>query len=144
MLRQEIQDQMKQAMKNKEVVRLETLRFLWSQIRNSEIDKKEDLVDDQIVALIRSERKKREEMIGYLKKAGKHEEVVAEEAKLSVLLEYIEEMSRDEIEKLVDDAIGEGIEDFGQLMGKVMGLTKGQADGKVVSEVVREKLNDTR
>ncbi len=51
-----------------------------------------------------------------------------------------EMMSREEVEKVVDEVIGGEASDFGVVMGQVMGKVKGKADGKLVSEVVREKL----
>lgn len=144
MMREKIQEEMKKAMKAQDKMSLEALRFLWSVIRNQEIDKKAELDDKEIEAIIKSERKKREEMIGYLKKAQKSEQVAEEEAKLAVLLKYVVEMSREDIGKAVDEVLAEGISDFGQVMGKVMGITKGQADGRVVSEVVKGKLGEKK
>lgn len=140
MLRNEIQDQMKQAMKSQDKVRLEALRFLWSEMRNAEIDAKHELIDEEIVKIIRREVKKREEAIEQMKKMGRDELVTQELAKLSVLTEYVEEMSVDQIEEMVDGVINGGVNEFGLVMKEVMGLAGGKADGKKVAEMVNSKL----
>lgn len=142
MLRQEIQDQMKQAMKNRDQVRLGALRFLWSEIKNAEIDAKVELDDSGIHAIIKKEVKKRSQAIDQMKEAGREELAMEEEAKLAVISEFMmEEMSEEKISALVDQAVDEGLTEFGKVMGHVMGLAQGQADGRLVQKIVREKLS---
>lgn len=142
MLRGQIQDQMKGAMKARERVRLEALRYLWSEIKNAEIDAKAELDDEGVMKIVRREVKKRSEAIEQMKQAGRDELVMEEAAKLSVLEEFVEEMSEEDIGELVDRVVDEGLKEFGVVMGKVMGLTQGKADGRKVSEVVKERLRE--
>jgi len=140
MLRQDIQDQMKTAMKARDKVRLDAIKYLWSQVRYQEIDKKADLTDEEITKLLRTEIKKRREVVDQMKSAGRDELALEEIAKLSVLEEFVEEMSDEAIAAAVDQVVNSGINDFGAAMREVMGLTQGKADGKKVSELVKQKL----
>ncbi len=141
MLRQQIQDQVKEAMRNRDQVRLDALRYMWSEIKNAEIDAKVELDDEAIVAVVSKEVKKRKDAIEQMKEVGR--DVVEEEDKLKVLMEFMpEQMGREEIAGIVDELMGEGVNEFGKLMGQVIGRAKGKADGKVVQEVVKEKLEN--
>lgn len=141
-LRQQIQEQMKQAMRDKAKVRLESLRFLWSEIKNVEIDAKVELNDEAIQAVITKEVKKRKDAIEQMEAAGRTEMVSEEQSKLAIFMEFMpEQMGREELEEIVNQLIGELVNrSFGEIMGQVMSRVKGKADGKLVQEVVREKL----
>jgi uncharacterized protein YqeY len=144
MLREQVQDQMKQAMRDKDRVRLDALRYLWSEVRNAEIDAKVELDDQAIQAVVAREVKKRKEALRQAQgKQGDEMKawVEEEEAKLEVLVAFLpEQMSREEIEKVVDEVVASGASDFGAVMGRVMEKVKGKAEGKLVSEVVKGKL----
>lgn len=139
-IRDAIQDQIKQAMRSKDKIRLDALRYLWSEIKNVEIDAKVELDDQAIQAIAKKEVKKRLEAIDQIKAASG--DVTQELAKLEVIKEYMpEQMSREELVKLIDEVVGQvGGSDFGKLMGQVMARVGGKADGKLVQELVREKL----
>ena len=141
MLRQQIYDDVKQAMKNREASKLETLRFIWSEIKNLEIDVKHDLDDDEVVTLLRKEVKRRKEAVDQFQKGGRSELAEEERQKLLIIDVYLPKMlDKGAVEKVVQGVIDEGGSDFGAVMGKAMGELKGKADGKMVSEVVKEKL----
>jgi uncharacterized protein YqeY len=132
---------MKEAMRSKNTMRLEAIRYVWSEIRYQEIDKKSDLSDEEIVTLMQREVKKRNEAIEQMKNAGRTEMVSDEENKLNVIKEFMPEMmSKEEIAKVVDEVVAAGATDFGRVMGQVMGRVKGKADGGLVNQVVKEKL----
>ncbi len=141
MLRDKIQEQMIAAMKARDKVRLEALRYLWSLIKNVEIDAKRELEDNEVIKVTGTEVKKRKEAIELMKQGGRDDLALSEEDKLKVLQEFLpEQMSEAEVEKIVDEVIAGGVSDFGRVMGQVMGRTAGKADGKVVSEIVKKKL----
>ena len=144
MIRQKIYDDMKQAMKDREVVKLDTLRFVWSEIKNAEIDAKHELNDDEVVALLQKEVKKRKEAIEQFNQGDRKELADEETAKLQIIEEYMPEMmSGDDIEKVIQEIVDGGVTDFGAVMGQAMGKLKGKADGKVVAEVVKETLSSS-
>lgn len=141
-MRNTIQSQIKEAMKAREAVKLEALRFVWSRIKELEIDKKSDLNQEEVIAVVVKEVKSRKEAIEQFRGAGRDDLVSQEEEKLVFLTDLLPEMmSREEVEKIVDGVLSSGNTDFGAVMGQVMGKVKGKADGKVVSQVVKERLS---
>lgn len=142
MLRAKIYEQLISAMKAQEKVKLEALRYLWSLIKNVEIDAKHELTDEEVMKVIGSEVKKRKESIEQIRGGGREELAQEEEAKLKVLQEFLpEQMGEEEISALVNQIIGESAEkDFGSIMRQVMAKAAGKADGRTVSEIVRQKL----
>ena len=142
MLRDTIQQNMVAAMKAQAKERLEALRYLWSLIRNAEIDAKGNLADEQVMKVIQTEVKKRKEAIEQMKQGGRDELASEEEVKLKVLMEFLPEQMREgEISELVNQIISEQqTKDFGTIMRELMKKTQGKADGKVVSELVKQKL----
>jgi len=141
MLKDTLTEEMKTAMKARAAERLGVIRMMLAAIKNAEIDKGE-LDDDATIAVLKSERKKMRDAIDQFKSAGRDELVAEETEKLKVMEEFLpEEMSREEIEKIVSQVITEAEDkNFGKIMGQAMAKTKGQADGNLVQEVVKEKL----
>jgi len=132
-------------LKNKKEMLVSTLRLLLAEVHNLEIEKKGKLTEDDVLGLIRKEVKKRKEAILAYKKGKREDLVKKEEKELAILNEYLPQpMSKEELEKIVEDVIGEmkakGPQDFGQVMGQVMGKVKGRADGSLVSELVKKFL----
>ena len=140
-LKDQITDQMKTAMKAREMDKLGALRFLLSEIKKAEIDNKGDLDDVAILAVVKRERKKVKDSIKQFVDAGRAELAENEQINLVVLEQFLpEEMGADEITKIVDEVIAGGADNFGAVMGQVMAKTKGQADGVLVKKLVEEKL----
>jgi hypothetical protein len=141
MLRAQIYEDVKQAMKARDAKRLEVVRYLWSEIKNVEIDAKHELVDEEVVTLLRREVKRRNDSIEQFKQGGRQDLVDQETKNVEVIETYLPQlMSREQIGKVVDRIAASGVGEFGVVMGKVMAEMKGKADGKLVSEVVREKV----
>jgi uncharacterized protein len=134
---------MKQAMRDRDVDKLSVLRFLLSEIKNVEIDAKHELSDDEIIALLRKETKRRKEAIEQYKSGGREDIAAKEAIELQLIDTFLPaQMSREAIEKIVSDTvIANPGQDFGQIMRLCMAATKGQADGKLVSELVRSKIS---
>lgn len=145
MIAQKMQKQIGEALKAKDAVRLSTLRMLSSAFNYEKIAKQHELNDDEEVEVIKREAKKRRDAIEAYKKANAPDRAAAEEAELKILNEYLpEQMSDEDLEKIVTDAIAKTgakeMKDMGKVIGMVMGQTKGQADGGRVSAIVKEKL----
>jgi uncharacterized protein YqeY len=138
-------DDMKTAMKAGDKIRLETIRGLRSQMKNTEIDKNRQLTDEEEIQVLMSAVKKRKESIEQFKSGNRLDRAAEEEKELKIVQEYLpEQMSDQEIEDLVRKALLE-VEasspvDMGKVMGKVMPLVKGRADGKQVQKIVQQKL----
>ena len=134
----------KEAMKNKDVQRRDALRLLTSAVKQVEVDTRRELNDEEIVDILQKEVKKRRETIEELTRVGR--DTSAEQYEVGLLEEFLpRQLSRDEIEVLVREAIAATGASSAKEMGKVMGLltpqTKGRADGKLVSTIVREMLS---
>lgn len=141
-LRSQLPTMMKNAMKARDQVRLDTIRFIMSQAKNLEIDLKRELNDDEFIALLKKEMKNRLEAIEQFKAGGRDEIVAEEEAKLIVIKEFLPaEMSDEELSAIVENTVNEAEDkSFGKVMQAVMAQVKGQADGKRVTQMVKAKL----
>ncbi len=141
-LSQQLIDDMKQAMKSGDKVKLDTVRFLRSQIKNFEIDngEQDDLGVEKIVA---KQVKQVKESIEEYQKAGRDDLVAEEEGKLKVLESYLpEQMSDEELNQVIKEVLS-GLENpqMGPAIGQVMAKVQGKADGSKVSELVRQALS---
>jgi uncharacterized protein len=143
---QKINDDVKAAMKSGDKSRLEVLRFVLAGLNSAQKDKaiKTEgavLTDDEAVAILQKEAKRRKEAIELFKQGKRDDLVEKESADLAIVYEYIpKEMSREEIEKIVSDLKAGGASDFNTLMKESMKAIKGRADGKTVGEVVKSVL----
>ena len=144
-LKEKILNDMKEAMRNKDEVRLRVIRAIKTAIGYFEVEgEKREATDEDIQKIILKEMKKRQESVEAYRQAGREDLARAEEEELKILEEYAPKMlSRDEIAKIVQEVINElnaTQKDFGRVMKEVMNRVKGSADGKIVHEVVRELL----
>ncbi len=144
-LKDQLTQDMKEAMKAKQPERLGTIRQLRGAIKNKEIELQKELDDDGVIAVVSTLVKQRRESAQMYADNGRPELAAKEEAELAVLQEYLPaQLGEDDIRELVKAAIAEvgatSIKDLGKVMPLVMGRTKGAADGKVVNQLVREQL----
>lgn len=141
---------MKAAMKSGDKVRLETVRFVLSGLKSAEKDKQvkdpvATLSDDEAIAVLQKEAKRRKESMELFKQGGRNDLAEKEESDLVIIMEYLpKELSREEIALLVDKARAAGANDFSSLMRETMKEVKGRADGKLVGEVIKEKLGESQ
>jgi uncharacterized protein YqeY len=146
-LNEKIRNDLEKALKEKDLVRISALRFLLSQIQNKEIElnKRNRLSDEEIVAVIRKQAKERQESIEAYRQGNRDDLVKKEEVELKILNTYLPQLlSSEELEKIVSQTIKEigakGAEDFGKVMGAVMGKVKGGADGQMVASLVKKMI----
>lgn len=134
-----------EAQKKRDEVVVSTLRMLLAAVKNAQIAKGGDLTDEEVLEQITKSAKQHSESIDAYQKGGRADLVEKEKAELAVLAKFLpEQLSEDEIGKIVDDVIStteaKGASDLGRVMGQVMAKVKGKADGNVVSGIVRSKL----
>ena len=144
-MKEELLNELKIAMREKDELRKNTITMLRSAILQVEKDSQKTLNDDEIVVIISKEVKKRKDSISDYEKAGRDDIVSDLNKEIEILSKYLpEQLTDEEIAKLVDEAINETGANSSKDMGKVMQIlrpkTAGKADGKVVSEIVKEKL----
>ena len=140
-----IQDELKDAMRDRDNDRRDALRLILSSLQSAEKELQRPLNDQEELQVLQRERKKRVEAEEAFRTAGREEQADAEDFELEVLEEFMPEpLGEDELEEIVDDAIAENgatsMRDFGRVMADVMPQVSGRADGSVVSQLVKEKL----
>jgi len=135
------------AMKERDSLKSSTLSFLRAQLKNVIIEKKADKLEDiDVVAVIKKQVKQRQDSISQFKDGGRDDLVEKESAELAVLKQYLpEEMSEEQLKKIVDEQIAaveaQSMKDMGKVMKAVLAEVEGQADNKMVSEIIKERLS---
>ncbi len=145
-LKERLLEDMKKAMKEKDKKRLSVIRMTRSEIKNEEINSGNELNDDDVIEVLARQVKQIKDSLADFEKSGKQEVMDELYQEIEILEEYLpEKIAREELEKLIDEAIAEtGAQDMsemGQVMGAVMPQVKGRANGREVSEIVRQKLS---
>jgi len=147
MLEDKILEDFKDAMKKKDALRVSTLSFLRSQLKNVAIDKKKEKLDDNdVIAVIKKQIKQRLDSVESFKAGNRLDLAEKEQGELNILKSYLpEELSKEELEKIIDEAINSvsasGMKDMGKVMKEVSLKTAGRADNKLISDLVRAKLS---
>ena len=144
-LKDQLNADMKEAMKAKQSERLGTIRQLRSAIKNKEIELGRELDDEAVIGVVGTQVKQRREAAQMYRDNQRPELAAKEEAELAVLQGYLPaQMSEDEIRQVVREVIAEvgasSPKDMGKVMPQVMARTKGAAEGKLVNQLVRELL----
>lgn len=146
-LREKIMADVKSAMVSKDTIKLNTLRFLQSAIKNKEIELRPNpITPDDVMSVIKKIVKQRKESIEQFQTAGRQDLVDQETAELKVMEAYMPaQLSKEQIEKLVAEVIAatgaKSIKDMGTVMKESQARSGGQADGKLLSEIIKAKLN---
>lgn len=144
-LYQKIQEDVKSAMRAKDIQTLDTLRMLSSSLKNKMIELREDLSDSDVIAIIRSDVKKLTEAMKDYTDGARADLVEKAEAEIALLKTYLpQEMSQDELEEKIRMILGEklsgDVQDVGKAMGVVMADLKGLVDGTRVRETVSKLI----
>lgn len=144
-LTEQLQADMKTAMRDGDAHRRDTLRMAIAAVQNAAKDKRADLTDDEALAVLTKQVKSRRESIKAYSDAGRDDLAAKEQSEIDVLQPYLpEQLSEDEIRALVEEAIAStgasSPNDMGRVMGALMPSTKGRADGKLVSRLVNQAL----
>lgn len=149
MITEKLTEDLKNAMRSKDEQKLSIIRMLKSAIQYYEINKGGagySATDEDVLDVIGKEIKKRRESIELYEKGGRPELAEKESNEIEFLQTYLpEQMSEEEMKKLVDDAVSQSgattMQDMGKVMGILMPQVKGKADNSLVSSLVREKLS---
>ena len=140
-----IQADQKSALKAGEKERLSTLRLLSSELKNRRIELGKDLTDEDAIEVLMKALKQRRESEEQYARGGRPELAAREAAEAEVIREYLPaQLSGEELDAMVDDAIAESgatsLKDMGAVMGRLMPKLKGRAEGAAVSARVKERL----
>jgi uncharacterized protein YqeY len=144
-LKDRLIEDLKQAIRQGDEQRKSTLRLAMAAIKNAEIEKRRELEEGELLAIIVKETQLRHESIAEFEKGGRQDLVDREKAELQILLAYLpEQLNREEIEvkarQIVAEVGATSPAQMGQVMRQLMPLMQGKADGKLVSQVVKELL----
>ena len=136
----------KEAMKNKDTFRRDTIRLVQSAIKQIEIDTREEVSADRALQIIQKEVKKRRDSVTELKQYGRAEQAEEIEQEITILESFLPaQLSADELREITQAAIekvgAESMKDMGKVMGAVMPQVQGRADGNAVQTIVRELLS---
>ena len=145
MLREQLDDDLKSAMKSRDALRLSVLRMLKSAAKYAEIEKGEPLTDDDVLQVVARECKRRRESIEQFEKGNRPDLVAKESAELEILKRYLpEQLDETEVIGIAREVISElhaaSKADKGKVMGALMQKVRGKADGRLVNRIVDELL----
>ena len=142
----QIKSDLTTAMKEKDTFKLNVIRMLKSAVQMEAIEKKKDLSDDEVIAVIKREVKKRNSSVEEYTKYGKDEMVESLKKEIEILSVYLpEELSDEALANIVDETIkevsAESIKDMGNVIKTISAKYGAQADMSKVSKIVKEKLS---
>jgi uncharacterized protein YqeY len=145
-LEERLVQEMKEAMKSNNKLRLSTIRMIRSTVKNKEIELRKPLDDGEIQKAIQGMVRKGEESVEQFKLGGRMDLVEKESKEIEILKSFLPQaLTREEILKIIDETIEEtqstSLKDIGKLMKSVMPKLQGKADGKLVNQLVKERLS---
>ncbi|SDJ59988.1 GatB/YqeY domain-containing protein [Alkalibacterium thalassium] len=142
----ELNQEMKIAMKAKDKEKLSTIRMLKSALQTEQINKGEELTEEDELTVLSREKKQRVESLNEFKAAGRDDLVLKLEREIEIVDDYLPaQLSEEEVREIVQDTVKQtgasSMKDMGKVMGALMPKVKGKADGNLVSSIVKEELN---
>ncbi|WP_119395465.1 GatB/YqeY domain-containing protein [Salinibius halmophilus] len=145
-IKQQVMDQIKAAMKAKQMDRLKVLRMISAEIKQKEVDDRIELTDNDVLTIFNRMSKQRKDSISQYEAADREDLAAIEKAELEVIAEFLPKaLSEVEIDELIDSAVNEVGAATMADMGKVMGILKpqivGRADMAAVSGKIKAKLS---
>lgn len=149
MTKKQLQDDLKQSMLARNEHKTSVLRMLISAIGYYEIQKGGagyEATEEDVLSVIQREAKQRKDSIEQFQNAGRQDLVDKEQKELEMLQVYLpQQMSEEEIKKIVSETIAQvgatSMQDIGKIMGALMPKVKGKADGNIVNKIVRDSLS---
>ncbi len=142
-LKERLHQAMKDALRAKNQLRLDTIRLILAEVKNAEIEKKGPLQEEEIVALLRKGIKRREESMVYFEKGDRQDLLERARQEIEVLREFLPpQLSEEEIISITREVLKlypTGAS-FGMIMKEVLSRVQGRAEGQVVSAVIRQEM----
>ncbi len=145
-MKEKLQKDLIEAMKSKDKVKIDVIKLVKASIQNEEINNKKELTDDEILSIITKQVKMRKDAIIDFEKASRDDLIDAYNNEIKILSTYLpKELTLDEVNKIINDAIDEikpdGIKDMGKIMKEVSPKLKNRFDMSKVSSIIKEKLS---
>lgn len=145
-LKEKLAQDLKSSMKNKEIVRKNTVQLIRTAVLQVEKDKKVTLDDEDILELIAKQLKQRKDALPEYEKSGREDLISQLKQEMEVLMEYLpKQLSEEELRPIVEEAVkavgAASMKDMGKVMSAVMPKVKGRADGKMISDIAKSLFN---
>lgn len=143
---EKLEKDMIEAMKNKEKERLTVIRMVKASLKQEQIDHKKEINDDLLIDVVNKQIKMRKDSIAEFEKGSRQDLIDQTQKEIDVLMNYLpEQLTKEEVEKVIDEIFAEvkpeGQKDMGKVMKEASEKLKGKADMKEVSNIIKEKLN---
>lgn len=144
-LREQINNDMKAAMKAKESEKRDALRLLLSAFKQVEVDERKELTDEDVTKIILKQVKQRQDAAAQYKDAGREDLLAKEESEIATYMVYMPKQLddnelKDAVAAIIAEVGAESMKDIGKVMGIASGKLSGQADGKRISACVKQLL----
>ncbi len=145
-LKEQLKEDVKTAMREKDVVKRDSVRAINTMIKQIEVDERRELSDEEIVKIIQKGIKQREEAIVQYQNAGRDDLVQKEQEQADVFKEYLPKQLSDEeletqLKTLITEIGAQTIKDIGKVMGQASKKFAGVADGKRINETAKKLLS---
>ncbi len=142
---EQLEKDMIEAMKSKDKERLTVIRMVKASLKQEQIDHKKEINDDLLIDVVNKQIKMRKDSIAEFEKGGRQDLIDATQNEINILLKYLpEQLSTEEVEKIINEIFEEvkpeGQKDMGKVMKEAQAKLKGKADMKDVSSIIKEKL----
>ena len=142
---EKLKQDMVEAMKNKEKDRLTVIRMVKAAMDQEHIDRKKEINDELLIDVVNKQIKMRKDSITEFEKGGRSDLVEKTQSEVDMLMAYLpEQLSDEEVVKIIDEIFAEvkpeGQKDMGKVMKEATAKLKGKADMKEVSNIIKEKL----
>ena len=140
-----INEDLKTAMKEKDSFKLGVIRMIKGAMQLAKPNPREELTDDDVIGVISKQIKMRKESIKEFEKAGRDDLVTQNQKEIEILEVYMpEQLSEDELDKMIDKVFEEvkptSVKDMGMVMKTISPLVKGKADMSLVNQKIKERL----
>lgn len=141
----QLNQDMKAAMKAKDKESLQTIRMLKSALQNEQLKNQAELSEDEELTVLSREKKQRNDSLAEFKSAGRDDLVSKTERELEIVNKYLPAQLTEEeiieiVRQTVQDTNASSMQDMGKVMGAVMPKVKGKADGGLVNRIVKNEL----
>lgn len=146
MIKEKLMNDLKEAMKDKNLIRKNTVQMVRAAILQVEKDKQIELTETQIIEIIAKEAKKRKDAALEFEKSGREDLIEQNNAEIAILAEYLpKQLTAEEVENIVSEVISEvgatSIKDMGMVMKAAKEKIGASADGKTISDAVKKLLS---
>ncbi len=144
--KERLADDLKSAMKNKDVIRKNVVQMVRAAILQVEKDNRITLDDEGVLEVLAKQMKQRKDSLPDYEKSGRDDLIAELKAEMDVLAEYLpKQLSREELYVIVEEAVkatgASSMKDMGKIMAAVIPKTKGRADGRLINEIAKELLS---